>query len=140
MCKLTSVFNEAKKTASPRSRRRSDSRWVPNTDAYLNENGLVIKVELAGLRREDLELTVDGSTLRIAGQRTDGCRTGQCTFLAMEIHYGAFETLIEVPEGFDLTRAKASYLNGFLRVDIPVAAPAKAAAQGAARTVTIQRG
>lgn len=138
MSKLSSIGSDTAKAAATRSRRRSEGRWVPNTDAYLGEGGLVIKVELAGLRREDLELTVDGQALRIGGQRTDGCRTGNCSFLAMEINYGAFETVIEVPEQFDLTRAKASYLNGFLRVDVPVAETA--ATPGAARTVAVKRG
>jgi len=138
MSKLSSAFSEPKEVASARTPRRNEGRWVPNTDAYLNENGLVIKVELAGLRREDLELHVDGNALRIAGRRADGCRTGKCTFLAMEINYGAFETVIEVPEGFDLARAKASYLNGFLRVDIPVAESVGATI--ITRTVTVKRG
>jgi HSP20 family molecular chaperone IbpA len=38
----------------------------------------------------------------------------------MEINYGAFESVIELPEGYDLTRARAAYQNGFLRVDVPV--------------------
>jgi len=41
----------------------------------------------------------------------------------MEINYGPFETLLELPSGYELTQAKASYLNGFLRIDVPVAAP-----------------
>ena len=138
MSKLSSIVSDTEKAAATRTRRRSESRWVPHTDAYVNEGGLVIKVELAGLRCEDLELTVDGNALRIAGERGDGCRTGNCTFLAMEINYGAFETVIEVPEGFDLTRAKASYLNGFLRVDVPVAD--NSAAPGTRRSVSIKRG
>ena len=38
----------------------SDTHWVPNTDVYLTEQGLVIKVELAGMRKEDLQLGIEG--------------------------------------------------------------------------------
>ena len=93
--------------------------WVPNTDVYATEGSLVIKVELAGMRKEDLELTVEGNRLRISGQRPDGCRAPKCTFLVMEINYGAFESIIEVPAGYDLSQAEASYQNGFLRVVVP---------------------
>jgi HSP20 family protein len=96
-----------------------DSYWVPNTDVYVADSGLVIKVELAGMRKEDLELTIDGSRLKISGHRPDGCRAPKCRFLIMEISYGAFETLIELPAGFDLSRARAAYQNGFLRIDVP---------------------
>lgn len=97
-----------------------ETHWVPNTDVYVTDGAIIIKVELAGMQRENLELTIDGPRLRISGQRPDGCRPPQCKFLVMEINYGAFESVIEVPEGYDLTRAKASYQNGFLRIDVPV--------------------
>lgn len=99
-----------------------EAYWVPNTDVYLTEGGLVIKVELAGMRKEDLELTIEGNRLKISGQRPDGCRAAKCQFLVMEINYGSFESLIELPPGFDLGRARAAYQNGFLRIDVPESA------------------
>jgi HSP20 family protein len=84
---------------------------------------MVIKVELAGMRREDLELVVEGKRLRISGHRLDGCRPSSCTFLVMEISYGSFETVLEVPDGYDLNTAKAAYQNGFLRIDVPRVKP-----------------
>ena len=98
-----------------------ETHWIPNTDVYVTEGTLVIKVELAGMRREDLELTVEGNRLMISGQRPDGSRSTKCKFLVMEINYGPFECVIEIPPGFDLTEAKAAYQNGFLRIDIPQA-------------------
>ena len=71
------------------------------------------------MRREDLELAVEGNRLLITGQRPDGCRVPGVKFFVVEISYGSFECVIEVPAGFDLSQAKASYLNGFLRVDVP---------------------
>ncbi|MEO7678757.1 MAG: Hsp20/alpha crystallin family protein [Verrucomicrobiota bacterium] len=102
--------------------REVDTNWVPNTDVYVIDSGVVIKVELAGMRREDLELTIEGNRLRISGQRPDGCRAPKCKFLVMEINYGTFESIIELPAGYDLSEAKAAYQNGFLRIDVPVAA------------------
>ncbi len=96
-----------------------ESFWVPNTDVYHSNGGLVIKVELAGMRKEDLDLTIEGDRLKISGQRPDGCREGKCRFLVMEINYGAFESIIELPPGYDLGQARAAYQNGFLRIDVP---------------------
>ena len=96
-----------------------ESHWVPNTDVYVTEELLVIKVELAGMRKEDLELTVERNRLTITGHRPDGCRAPKCKFLVMEINYGSFQSVIELPTGYDLSQAKASYQNGFLRVDVP---------------------
>ena len=75
------------------------------------------------MKSENLEITVEGSQLRIAGNRPDCCRAPNCSFLVMEINYGPFETVLDLPPGFDLGQAKAIYVNGFLRVDVPPAKP-----------------
>jgi len=98
----------------------SETYWVPNTDVYVTEAGLVIKVELAGMRKEDLQLVIDGNKVRISGQRPDNCRAPKCKFLVMEINYGSFESVVELPDGYDLPQAKAAYQNGFLRIDVPL--------------------
>ena len=98
-------------------------RWTPHTDVYEGEQGLVIKVELAGMKSDSLEIIVEGQRLRITGVRPDCCRSAHCSFLVMEISYGPFETVLDLPAGYDLTRAKAIYVNGFLRIDVPPAQP-----------------
>ncbi len=95
------------------------AHWVPNTDVYTTEEGLVVKAELSGVRREDLVITHEGNRLLIAGQRPDGCRSPGCKFLVMEINYCSFECVIELPAGYDLANALGTYHNGFLRVDVP---------------------
>ena len=99
----------------------ANGRWVPNTDVYSTDEGIVVKVELPGMKSENLEITVEGNRLRISGNRPDCCRAPKCTFLVMEISYGPFESVLELPPGFDLSQAKAVYVNGFLRIDVPAA-------------------
>jgi len=97
----------------------NEGHWAPNTDVFLTEEGMVVKVELAGMRREDLELTVEDNRLRISGHRYDECRQGKRNFFVMEINYGPFETILDLPTNYDLSVARASYQNGFLRIDVP---------------------
>ncbi len=99
--------------------RGPESEWVPLTDVYEVDGGIVVNVELAGIRREDLQLVLEDNRLRIRGERPDQCRGGKCRFLIMEINYGPFECEIGLPEGYDLSSAKAVYQNGFLRIDVP---------------------
>ena len=101
----------------------ASGRWIPNTDVYATDTGLVIKVELAGMKSENLEITVEGHRLRISGSRPDVCRAHKCNFLVMEISYGPFESVLELPAGYELSQAKAIYVNGFLRIDVPPAQP-----------------
>jgi HSP20 family protein len=128
MCKVSSTVHFVTRSVGSVREGSPKAQWVPNTDVYVTDNGLVIKVELAGMRSEHLEITVEGNRLRISGNRPDGCRAAKCSFLVMEINYGPFESVLEVPPGYDLGQAKAAYLNGFLRIDVPVATrPSKSA-------------
>ena len=119
MCKVSSTVHFVRSAGGREGSARA--HWVPNTDVYATDNGLVIKVELAGMRSDNLEITIEGNRLRISGNRPDGCRAPKCSFLVMEINYGPFESMLELPPGYDLGQAKAAYLNGFLRIDVPVA-------------------
>jgi HSP20 family protein len=119
MCKLSTSVHFA--SVSVERDVTGGAHWVPNTDMYTTDEGLVIKVELAGMRSENLQITVEGGRLLISGQRPDGCRAAKFNFLVMEINYGSFEKVLEIPPAFDLSQAKASYLNGFLRIDVPQA-------------------
>lgn len=126
MCKVSSGNHFTLRSSTAHKRDAgAGARWVPNTDVYATDKGLVIKVELAGMRSENLEINVEGNRLRISGTRPDGCRSATCNFIVMEINYGAFETALELPPGYDLSKAKASYLNGFLRIDVPVSSQSK---------------
>lgn len=95
------------------------AHWVPNTDVYSTEDSVVIKVELAGISKEDLDLTVEGNRMTVSGMRRDEHRSNDCRFQVMEIDYGEFSTSIDVPDGYDIPRAKAAYHNGFLRIEVP---------------------
>ena len=126
MCKVNSPLYPAghKAPVANRISKAGETHWIPNTDVFVSsDHCLVINVELAGMRREDLEITIDGNRLMISGQRPDGGRSGsaKCSFLVMEINYGPFECVIEIPAGYELSQAKAAYQNGFLRVEVPQA-------------------
>lgn len=122
MCKVSSMHFVTRSAGGNREG-SARAQWVPNTDMYTTDSGLVVKVELAGMRSDNLEITVEGNRLRISGSRPDGCRAPKCSFLVMEINYGPFESVLELPpdSGYDLGQAKAAYLNGFLRIDVPLA-------------------
>jgi HSP20 family protein len=121
MCKVSSSVHFVTRSAAGGQDISTRAHWVPNTDVYETDNGLVVTVELAGMRSEHLEITVEAHRMRISGNRPDGCRAAKASFLVMEINYGPFESVLELPEAYDLSQAKAAYLNGFLRIDVPLA-------------------
>lgn len=97
-----------------------EPRWKPNTDVVVSVTGeMVLTLELAGLTREDLEIAIDGSRLRIGGHRRHEERAEARRYLVMEIANGPFEIVFDVPPEYDLCQAKAVYEVGFLRIHVP---------------------
>ena len=98
MCKVSSSVHFVTRSAGGRER-LPGRIGCPIPMFTTRDNGLVIKVELAGMRSDHLEITVEGNRLRISGNRPDGCRASKCSFLVMEINYGPFESVLELPPG-----------------------------------------
>ncbi len=99
----------------------SHTAWTPNTDVFETADTLVVRVELAGVEREDLEITLDDRLLLVRGHRQEPCRQGQCTFRQIEIDYGPFERRIVIPRPIDASRARAHFRAGFLQIELPKA-------------------
>ena len=94
--------------------------WIPNTNVFIAPSGhLIIQVELSSLRSDDLEITNEGRRLRIAGHRRNSEFATAKDILVHEMQNGPFESVLELPPGFDLAHAKAAYLNGVLTINVP---------------------
>ena len=103
------------------SRRRvmmARPQWRPPVDLYETEEDLIIKVEIAGLREEDFEITLYDDILVIEGVRSwqlsDAAR-----FHAVEVRYGPFRVEVPVLLNVDRERVNARYELGFLCVTLP---------------------
>jgi HSP20 family protein len=100
------------------------SAWTPNTDVYETPDNLVVKMEIAGIDKDDLEITINDRLLLVRGYRKDPCRQKQhrCSFRQMEIDYGYFERRIVIPRSVDGSRVRAQFHNGFLHIELPKSA------------------
>jgi len=95
--------------------------WSPPTDAYETENDFVVRVEIAGMREDDFDITVENNYLLIKGSRPDVPE--RRAYQQMEIRFGKFETMIGLPGPIDLESSRAEYLEGFLTVTLAKARP-----------------
>ena len=104
------------------NRRPDETRhWVPNTNVFVSKTGdLIIKVDLSGLIAGDFEVTVESRKLRIKGVRRDSEVSDSRQLWVNEIPGGPFETVLEVPEGIDLSAVSSAYVNGVLRILVPL--------------------
>lgn len=95
--------------------------WSPPTDFYETEDVFVVRVEIAGMREDDFEITVESNFLTISGSRPD--IPERRAYHQMEIRFGKFETVIGIPASVDFDTARAEYAEGFLTVTLPKAKP-----------------
>jgi HSP20 family protein len=93
-----------------------DTAWTPNTDIFETESELVIKMEIPGIGKEDIEISLEDQTLLVRGQRRDVCHSGKCCYRQLEIEYGPFEREIKLPKNVDGSKVRANYHNGFLHI------------------------
>lgn len=95
--------------------------WSPPTDVYETENDYVVRVEIAGMREDDFEITVENNFIMISGNRPDVPE--RRAYQQMEIRFGKFETVVGMPGPVDLEASQADYVEGFLTVKLPKAKP-----------------
>ena len=91
--------------------------WRPPTDVYETEKDVVVKMEIAGMRDEDMEVVVQENLLLISGSRSD--TTERKAYHQMEIPFGRFSVGIELSVRVNTDNATAEYKDGFLTIQLP---------------------
>jgi HSP20 family protein len=92
--------------------------WSPPTDQYETEEAYVIRVEIAGMREDDFEVSLENNTLFISGSRLDNISERRA-YQQMEIWFGKFASAIKLPGPVNIEQARAEYKDGFLVVVLP---------------------
>ncbi len=99
----------------------SPSPWQPAMDIYETAGDLVVVLETADMDQNSLEISTNGSSLTIRGERMDNRRGGREKYHMAEITFGGFERVIELPVPVDPDCAAASYADGMLEIVLPKA-------------------
>ena len=97
------------------------SVWSPPTDVYESEDAYIVKVEVAGMRESDFEITFEDGFLTISGTRPDVPE--RRAYQQMEIRFGRFSSAVGLPGPINVDESRANYENGFLTVTLPRAKP-----------------
>jgi HSP20 family protein len=109
--------------------------WEPPVDVYETDDELVVLCELPGVDRDRVELLTEGQTLTIRGERRRTAAGTERRYHRMEVCFGVFERVIDLPAEVDAASARAAYREGFLRV-----AFRKARADRSPRTIVVTEG
>jgi HSP20 family protein len=93
--------------------------WPPRVDVFEKDGNLIVKAELPGLKKEDIEVTLDEGDLMIRGERKAESEVKEDAYYRMERSYGSFYRRLALPFEADAAKIKASYEGGILELRIP---------------------
>ncbi len=113
-------------------RERVQAVWAPSIDVEETNDAMIIRVELPGMKREDIKVTVAEDTVTISGERRYESERKDRTFHRVERAYGSFQRAIALPVSVQGDKAEASYRAGVLELTLPKAERVKA------REITIE--
>ena len=110
--------------ASPLDPWRADTRlteatWAPQVETFRKDDKLVVRADLPGMTKDNVNIEVDDDLLVISGERSDETRDERDDYYRTERSYGRFFRAIQLPEGVDSDKIDASFKDGVLEVTVP---------------------
>lgn len=100
--------------------------WRPNVDIIENEDSYEIQAELPGMKKEDVQLSIENNVLTISGETSQEVKEDRRNYLRVERSYGRFERSFSLSNNVDRDNVRAEFEDGVLKVSLPKAEEAKA--------------
>ena len=106
--------------------RPAEEAWTPQVDVFEKDSRLITRIDLPGLKKEDVKVEVTDRHLAISGERKKEEEEKGEQFYRCEREYGSFYRVVPLPEGVKLEDVKATFVDGVLEVSVPLPAKAEA--------------
>lgn len=100
--------------------------FTPQIDVFEREGRLVVRADVPGMKREDIDVSLEGELLTIRGQRKEESEVKEKGYYRSERSFGEFARTVGVPEGTKADDIQATYKDGVLEVTLPLPVAAKA--------------
>ena len=98
---------------------------MPVLDVYEDKDNLIVKAELPGMKREEIDISFHDGTLTITGERKYEEKNEDAETYRAERFFGKFHRTLTLPKPVQSDKAKATYQNGILTVTLPKTEEAK---------------
>ena len=92
--------------------------WRPAADVYETDKCVIVLIDIAGIRKEDVQLTLDKDTLLLEGFRREEIDSQRRHVHVMEVPYGPFRRVFPMPAPVCAENVKADYSRGFLKIQL----------------------
>ena len=99
--------------------------WSPAVDIFERGEDLVLRAEVPGVTKGDLDVSVDENVLTLRGERVRDEKVAEESYHRIERHYGSFVRTFSLPSHVDTSRVEARYKDGILEVVLPKLEEAK---------------
>jgi HSP20 family protein len=109
----------------PLGRLRPLAIEMPNLDVYEEKDDLMVKAEIPGLTKDEIDITLDGNTLTIKGEKKKEEEVKDEEYYRCERSYGAFSRSIELPVAVQTSKVNATFKDGVLQIRLPKTEEAK---------------
>lgn len=103
----------------------SEDGWMPAIDVFEKDDKFVVKAELPGMKKEDIDVSVVGDMLNIKGEKKTETELKEENYYRSERSYGSFFRSIPLPSTVDADKIEANYEDGVLEVTLPKVAKVK---------------
>jgi HSP20 family protein len=110
---------------SEMTRPSAGGTWMPSMDVFETEDRIVAELELPGIEPDEVEVSVEDSTLTVSGSREYTDELKDENVHRVERRYGAFTRAITLPQTADTEKVEAKFDKGVLRVEVPKVERAK---------------
>jgi HSP20 family protein len=111
---------------APRLRTAGFTEIMPSVDIFEESDDVVVKAELPGMKKEDIEVSVTNSTMTISGEKKQEEKVERKNYHRVERSYGSFTRSFRLPTEVQMDKAKANYKEGVLEIRMPKSEEAKA--------------
>jgi len=101
------------------------SGWTPALDVYEEKDNFVVKAELPGMKKEDIEVSLHDGSVSISGERKTESKHEDAEVYRTERFFGRFQRTITLPTAVAADKVKAAYKDGVLTVTLPKTEEAK---------------
>jgi len=101
------------------------SGWTPAMDVHEDKDNIYARIELPGMKKEDIDLSLHGDTLSVSGERKSESKVEEGEVYRAERFFGRFQRTVELPTPVAVDKVKAQYKDGILTVTLPKAEEAK---------------
>lgn len=102
-----------------------EGMWTPAVDIFDSKDNILVRADLPGLKKEDIDISVRDNVLTIKGEKKQEKEVKEKEYVRTERFYGSFHSAMSLPAGVDESKVTAAYKNGVLEITLPKKEEAK---------------